>query len=114
MRKIDMRDFIQAELDRWNLGKLDTVVGPKRDGEYDPWKIHVKYIPEGVTDHFDYGSIWINIGYKREGGYWNRVWIRKAIAEEGRKALEGRRSEVVWKRAQLAITDGRDSGSFAL
>lgn len=118
-RIIDMREFIQENLDLWDLGKLTWVEGPHVKNGDDYYELVVKYRPHGnenLSDpQFYDGRITINIGYTRKGGYWNRRCIRLAIAEEGREKREALRAEVVWSSAQKALTSGKNSsGAFEL
>lgn len=117
----DMREYIQDQLDLWDLGNLIWVEGPevtKRQGE-DYYELVVKYRPHGnekLSDpQFYDGRISINIGYSRKGGYWNRRCIRLAIRAEGLEKREEQHAQVVWSSAQKALTTGRDDdGAFAL
>lgn len=119
---IDMRDYIQEQLDLWNLGSLVTVQGPEVARGDDYYELVVKYrLDENKNRHdvqFYDGRIQINIGYTRKGGYWNRRCIRLAIAQEGKEKREEQRSKIVWASAQKELTagpSGRDSGgAFAL
>lgn len=107
---IDMREYIQQQLDLWSLGKLIAVVGPEQKRGDDYYELVVKYRPPGNEHRHDVqffdGRIEINIGYTRKGGYWNRRCIRLAVAQEGKEKQEQKRSEIVWASAQKELTAG--------
>ena len=117
---IEMREFIQQQLDLWDLGSLVKVKGPdvtnKPGEEY--YELVVVYRTDSNAHHFEDGYININIGYQRKGGYWNRRCIRRRIAEEGKKVLETKRAAVVWSSSQKALEAGpsarNEGGAFAL
>lgn len=115
----DMRQFVQDQLDLWDLGKIVAVVGPEVARGDDYYELTVKYRPEGnegLRDvQFYDKNIKINIGYTRKGGYWNRRCIRLAIAEEGRDRREEKRAEVVWANMPRELTTGKNKdGAFEL
>ena len=117
-RVIDMRAFIEEQLDLWELGKLVAVVGPEKTDE-DWFKLTVKYRPPG-NEHRDNiqfydKNITINIGYSRKAGYWNRNFIRKAIRDVGKEFQEQKVAEVIWSSMPRELTTGRDAdGRFSL
>ncbi len=117
---VNMRDFIQAELDKHALGKLIAVVGPERGGRHndqDWWQIAIKYRPEVGGHHFDDGRIEVCIGYRKKGGYWNRRQIRVAIAQEAKAKRTDEVVKVVWTSAQRELTSGpgrNAKGAFEL
>lgn len=118
MMKQDMRNYIQEQLDEWQLGRLHWVEGPTRSQSGDSegqFIVVLKYRRPGSTDHFTDGNIRINLGYTRKGGYWNRRQIRVAIRREGREQRDAVQAHQVWKSSQKAITSGRnESGAFEL
>ncbi len=116
---IDMRGFVQDQLDLWDLGKIVAVVGPQVKNGDDYYELVVKYRPPGNENARDVQfydkRIEINIGYTRKGGYWNRRCIRLAIQEEGKEAREAKRAEVVWANMPRELTTGKNKdGAFEL
>lgn len=117
-KNLDMREYIQYHLDLYGLGNLITVKGPERGGsnrDQSWYQLRVVYRSNSEAHHFEDGYIEVYLGYRRSGGYWNRRNIRVAIEKEAKRVREETTVEKVWARAQLAITDGRESdGTFAL
>lgn len=117
-RLLDMREYIQWHLDLYDMGRLVTVKGPERGGRDNDqawYQLQIVYRQDPNASHFDDGRIDVYLGYNRKGGYWNRRNIRVEIEKEAKKLREAATAKRVWARAQLSITDGRDSdGAFAL
>jgi len=115
-----MREYIQYHLDLYDMGKLVTVKGPERGGKQndESWfQLQIVYRTDPNASHFDDGRIDVFLGYRRNGGYWNRRNIRIAIEKEAKKLREVATATKVWARAQLSITDGKGrdaNGAFSL
>jgi hypothetical protein len=119
--QLDMREYIQFHLDLYGMGKLDRIKGPMRGGRHNDqswYQLTLIYRPEVDGHHFDDQYIEVYLGYRQEGGYWNRRNIRVAIEKRAKAEREQRREteavERVWRRSQLAITDGRNTASGAI
>lgn len=118
LNKLDMRSYIEAHLALYGLGTLVKVKGPERGGRNNDqswYQLQIVHRVDSNASHFDDGRIDVYLGYRRTGGYWNRRNIRIAIEKAAKAHREEAVVEKVWSRAQLAITDGRDSnGSIAV
>lgn len=119
---LNMRQYLQYHLDLYGLGRLVSIKGPNRGGKNkdQSWfELTLIYEPPGVTDHLD--NVYMErvfIGYRNNGGYWNRRNLRIAIEREAERVRLKNRPKVerdvipeVWKSAQLAITDGSESSN---
>lgn len=115
---LDMRAYIEYHLNLYGLGTLVKVKGPERGGRNNDqswYQLTIVYRMDPSASHFDDGYIEVYLGYRRRGGYWNRRNIRVAIEKRAKTVREAADVERIWSRAQLAITDGRDSsGGIAL
>jgi len=117
---MDMRVYIQNELDRWNLGGLVYVKGPEWEWEdsrqvYGSYWLRIKYRADPNQDHLDDEMIKVKLGGWAKGGYWNRRHIRVAIEREGKNKLNDIIIKKVWSSSQKALTTGKnDSGAFEL